>query len=1398
MINRNKRAVLWRRRRWRPSLAELALLLLLVAAIGAGVRALGSFIGASMAELRDDTIATLNFRIGRQITYGRISPSLLRAFEIRDLTIFSAEAANEPLVAINRIRIRYSLARLILLRDPVAALREIQLINSDFAVNLDRDLELRQFVQQFAAVRAGESNASTPVDGGSARLDSLLPIDLSGANLGLVIEDGGYRFDFEQLFFRARSGEQLRLTARGTLRARLPVTDPVGLAIGGRLDARVQIDGHLSSDLREADLSVRLDDLATSTFSVAPHTLNVALRDQQLQAASEQRDGTLGLKLNHDFGTGSSTLTVSAAELRVADVIQLNSPHAVLELLLAAVVSGTGSLRNAPEGTAGGGGVQYEVELSGSIPGGPNSPPGTVTAAVSGDGRLMQVAHLQADTANGAISFSGTVLHDGLLPEGELVVRAMDAGLPAPVDARLTVTRAGKELVLRSERIAVGQASLHELQVNLRPATAAPFTYRYQLSAKMAQSAASSIDARGQLNLAGNRRLTLAAAIDGIAADQAYRLLTPPATRQAWLEQALTQRTLSGEIEASTDFQTWRLRAPAVQVRDARAVGDANAATAGSGAGAGATAAAAGAGAGAGATAAAAGAGAGAGATAAAASAGASTAAEQADPWLQFSLIAGDTRLAGDGDQRAHSEVRVQELAADLTGYRIRGSARLTGGDGGGLELETALAINGQPYELRASISPAGEFHVTGNHQLVADGTFGGDRGVQFSGSASALPVPLPLRLRAAPLRTSLAFAGHYATTEDWSLESDRMILAELPFTIVADAQLALAFAADSQGVSLTDFSYQDDAIRLQGIGQFTFADRVATLSGAGRLTLSGSHENYDLTLTVADGEVDATVLGSGLPLARFGTFPVVGSLGGAAHVTGRLSQPLHWTAAVDLENGRLNADPVRLAANLGWADGVLSVRDLTFGLLSHQLQGGTGEIDSQRGTLTFETAYRAEYFGDPVEARLKLTSEDFRFTPAAPLAINGAAATEATPIETFAAGVSAVLMADELTVAGEPVPSWDLALRFERIPAAVSGSSSGSGGSSGGSSGSGAGGASSGSGASSSGAGGGSGSSSGSSASGASGSSSSTGSGDPPAAPARSALQRRTGRRVLGLPVRRRTVPARGARSLSGTRQRDRDLREFPGRRSGRGDPCRHPDAERPARERPAREQPAGVYRRHHHRQCADRRSAQRPRLPRGHRSHHRRQGNLTVHAGGSGAVRGAAQHGGEAADHRAVQHAVGHAAAGYARRHRGDRTLDTEPLQADAGDHHRTRDTAGLPVRAAAVRRPGRRVAHPDPGRRRRRPGGRGAGPHGRDLPRRLGPHANRTRSAAGQAGRGHRPPRRIHLALAAAPDPASPPWSRASTSGSSSTAPAATSRSTATSRCAAASCSTSTVSS
>ncbi len=537
---------------------ELALLLLIIGGAGWGVRSLGEVVESHVVAKREEAIGALFKLLNRNVSYRDISPSLLRAIEIRDLTVYSSDTPDQPLMTIRRLRLRYSLTRLLTTLDPVASLREVQLVDSRLTVDLERDQELVQVLQAIG-LAVGGTGDSRAVEG-----VIIPPVTLAGANLGVTLQGTGFRLELGDLFFRVRTGERLRVTARGSARAWPPALAHRLPGSGRHLDADFRVTGTTAPDLSDAELTVRLAELTSAEFQAEPLDLQVALYEDRLRVVRNQDRIPLDLMLDHDLSSGRSELTFAATGLNLADLFRFEEQHSVFSLLPGATVSGSARWAHDPDL-----GMAYEAKLSGHVSAGTDTPPAAVALEAQGDDTRLEVSNLTVETAEGGLDFAGDVLLDTLLPQGELAIRSLQVRTGEKLNARVSLTR-GEDgaMALRSRRLELDETGFRRFDLDLRPATAAPLTYRFQVRAEVQQDFANFIDGEGLIDLSEAPRLELAATFENLDAGILQRLVAPPGEQQPWSARSLDALLVSGSIDSATDFATVAVRAPGLRLRD--------------------------------------------------------------------------------------------------------------------------------------------------------------------------------------------------------------------------------------------------------------------------------------------------------------------------------------------------------------------------------------------------------------------------------------------------------------------------------------------------------------------------------------------------------------------------------------------------------------------------------------------------------------------------------------------------------------------------------------------------------------------------------------------------------------------------------------------------------------
>ena len=915
--------------KWNPSLLEVCVLSLIIAVSGWGLHALGNTVEDQLTGMREEAISNLFQTLDYDISYRDISPSLLRAFEIRDLAISSSEASDQPLVFIRHLRLRYSLSRLVTSRDPVSALREIQLVDSDFTLDLEGDQGLGILLEALSVAVSGGDGAPGP--------SALPPMNLAGANLGVVIEGRGTRVELRELYFRVRAGERLRITASGNVAALLASSASPALIGNEFVETEFRITGNAAADFSEVNATVRVPDLTTSSFSAGPLALEVTATRDRLQITKVDDRLPLDLQLAFDLTSGHSEVRIEADGLQVADAARFFDAGPALEVLQGSVVTGNARWIRDPSA-----GTRYDGDFSARIPPGGGRPAAEVAVAASGDATRVVVSRLDARMEQTAVQFVGDVLLEPFAPQGDLVVTAApDLFGGSALTARLALRRNGSGFDLSADRLALGDTAVRRFEANLSPTGPSQRRFRYRARLELEQDSANSLTGDGVLDLRAGAELSFVARLTDVGAGALYRLAVASDQRQSMLVTTLDPLLVSATVSGRTDFASVQLASSTVRLLD-RA---------------------------------------------------------ERETRLRFNL------------GRDQDDWLIDGLTAQWGGFRVRGDARVTPA-AEGFDLAANFTVNDEPYSLQLAHRPDEGITASGSHDLRFAAEFPAAGGVAFRGSVAELP--LQWTPEQPPLRTTVAFSGAVAESAEWSLRSDSMTIAGIPFLDRRGAELEFGFRASAGGVSLEPIVLRDGVTELTGSGSITYGEGQGAVAGRLALTDAAERERYTVTASLAEGQLDGSAEISGVPLSRIGEFPISGDLQATVTASGP-TQELAWSAAVNLENGLFNEEAVALAATIDLAQDGLVLDSFSFDLLSHHLRNGKLTYDRAGARAQFDADYLAEYFGDPVAAHLRVTAEDLDIGEDGDL---GAA---------FASGVHAVLHTSALQVAGAPLDDWQL-----------------------------------------------------------------------------------------------------------------------------------------------------------------------------------------------------------------------------------------------------------------------------------------------------------------------------------------------------------------------------------
>ncbi len=510
---------------------DILLLTGFIAAAAIGVYQLNQLLSRKMEQLKVRAIAALESRLGHEIHYRSIAPSVLGFLAVRDLTVFSAQDAQQPLLRISKVKIYYNLFRLLATRDPVQSLSEVQIANSSFEVDRERDRELLESVERLRT------------SGGGGELPSLR---LTGSNISLRYREAGWSASVSDLFFSIESVEDhYQLSVRGWLQY---LRDE---AVWPALSTRVRISGKVERNLAWSDLVVHVLTLSTPAVSLRRQTFQVTSSGQELKVSKIQDRAPLDVQLAYDHRSGDLAASFRMEKLRPADLVQLGGPLERYNQWLGSALTASGTFSyNLAAGT-----LRYRADAE-LLPAEALVPVDLyLVSHLRGTEKMLFLEPLVVHTPQGTLEFTGDLQFSDFLPSGIMRLTELRTPYTPAVSASLEIAREPGRVTARGSRLELGEVSLSAFSLVVSPSRG---EIPFQLAASLPVEQGG-IQASGTLSLGPHPELRLETRARGLPLDTLYYLAASGTAGRGVLGARLAPLSGTFDLSLATDFRTFSL-----------------------------------------------------------------------------------------------------------------------------------------------------------------------------------------------------------------------------------------------------------------------------------------------------------------------------------------------------------------------------------------------------------------------------------------------------------------------------------------------------------------------------------------------------------------------------------------------------------------------------------------------------------------------------------------------------------------------------------------------------------------------------------------------------------------------------------------------------------------------
>ena len=507
---------------------------------------LQSAIQEKLSKAKSEAIDFLEKKLGRKISYGKISPSLIRSIRIQDLVIYEDRNGNKPLAEINQLRIFYKIFKLFS-DDPVSAFYEVRIENSRFRIDSENDKDLIEVVTELIR---------------GSPMTEALAVDFSGRNLAIdyIHDTGSLRID--RLFFSVEPAaeEKLNISIRGKIEGTLNEKNekPSGFAsrLQGidRFNCALRMSGEVNNGFTKANLQVRFDEFATNFFSMEEQNFLVLYENRRIDVQKIKDKAPVDISVALDLPGKWLKISLLTEDFVPKQYISLQKDFPSVTPWLDSTV--TGELSGTyfwDEET-----VQYAADVLVYAENEVLPLPATAQLKAEGNEAGVEIELAEITTSRGDFAYTGRIEFPDFFPSGLLTVRNFLLPTGHRVTTRVSLDHVQNHLSLRSSAVWIDGINFAGLRSTV---TLGAEVIELVLQTRLAGSPRSQISVEGYYDRTGERTLQGIVQLEELSVSELSSLVPSERIRGGLRERA-ADIYFGAQIFFSTDFTQFAYVSP--------------------------------------------------------------------------------------------------------------------------------------------------------------------------------------------------------------------------------------------------------------------------------------------------------------------------------------------------------------------------------------------------------------------------------------------------------------------------------------------------------------------------------------------------------------------------------------------------------------------------------------------------------------------------------------------------------------------------------------------------------------------------------------------------------------------------------------------------------------------
>jgi hypothetical protein len=408
------------------------------------LRPLQTLMHKRITDIRDEFIYKGEALLNRKIEYASAGFSIFSIIDIRNIRVTGGDG--EPVIAVARLRVSYSLWKLLLL-DFDGLLESVRFDEPSIMLDFKRDSDL------IALFNGGK-------DSDAAKLQLPKDLRLNIQNGRAEIRKDRTVFRIAELFFNGGiKDDRIRFDTRWETFASL---DNVifGQGVDGKMRSR--INGNFSTNFENGNIIIRIPSLSSDLFDIKPIMFSLVAGDRKIDLRKINDRLPFDFSFEYDLDSASFSGMLECEGFLPGALIGFEGSWQGFNRWLGTRISGSASLGKDTAGR-----MSYNLDLYGTAPPYLNSGPIAYKVSAQGDGDRIKFDDLSVNISQGQFRYRGGFDFKPLLPWGSITFSNVSLSGAETVNGTIGIESHDNTVSLSGKDFAVGKTILSKLDITL-------------------------------------------------------------------------------------------------------------------------------------------------------------------------------------------------------------------------------------------------------------------------------------------------------------------------------------------------------------------------------------------------------------------------------------------------------------------------------------------------------------------------------------------------------------------------------------------------------------------------------------------------------------------------------------------------------------------------------------------------------------------------------------------------------------------------------------------------------------------------------------------------------------------------------------------------------------------